>query len=158
MPVTPSLPPSSFPSTATQLDTLQALVLAMPMAQTLGLRFVSVQPGQVEMEIPVSEAFSFRRGQLQATAVFAIADFAAVAAAGSVLPPGWVNATVDVTLKIVAPAKGECLRARGRVVDAGRLLTVCASDVFAVDGQGQETLCATLLGTARNIDATGGAR
>lgn len=158
MPVTPSSPPSSFPSTATQLDTLQALVLAMPMAQTLGLRFVSVQPGQVEMEIPVSEAFSFRRGQLQATAVFAIADFAAVAAAGSVLPPGWVNATVDATLKIVAPAKGECLRARGRVVDAGRLLTVCASDVFAVDGHGQETLCATLLGTARNIDATGGAR
>ena len=74
------------------------------------------------------------------------------------LPPGWVNATVDATLKIVAPAKGECLRARGRVVDAGRLLTVCASDVFAVDSHGQETLCATLLGTARNIDATGGAR
>jgi uncharacterized protein (TIGR00369 family) len=149
---------ASSPSAATQLDALQALVLAMPMARTLGLRFVSVQPGQVEMEIPVTEAFSFRPGQLQATAVFAIADFAAVAAAGSVLPPGWVNATVDASLKIVAPAKGQCLRARGRVIDAGRLLTVCASDVFAVDSQGQETLCATLLGTARNIDASGGAR
>lgn len=149
---------ASSPSAATQLDALQALVLAMPMARTLGLRFVSVQPGQVEMEIPVTEAFSFRPGQLQATAVFAIADFAAVAAAGSVLPPGWVNATVDASLKIVAPAKGQCLRAWGRVIDAGRLLTVCASDVFAVDSQGQETLCATLLGTARNIDASGGAR
>jgi len=68
------------------------------------------------------------------------------------LPPGWTNATVDATVKLVAPARGVCLRARGRVVDAGRLLTVCASDVFAVDVNGQETLCATLLATARNID------
>lgn len=144
---------SNVPS-AQSLDTLKAFVLAMPVAKTLGLRFVRAQPGQVEMEIPVSEAFSFRAGQLQATAIFAIADFAAVAAAGTVLPPGWTNATVDATLKIVAPAKGECLRARGRVVDMGRLLTVCASDVFAVDASGQETLCATLLATARNIDTT----
>ena len=41
--------------------------------------------------------------------------------------------------------------ARGREVSASRLLTVCAADVFAVDN-GIETLCATLLGTARNID------
>ena len=125
---------------------LKDMMLAMPMARTLGLRFVHAEPGRVEVEIPVSEAFSFRPGQLQATAVFA------VAAAGSVLPPGWTNATVDTTLKIVAPAQGECLRARGRVVDAGRLLTVCAADVWAVDAAGQERLCATLLATARNID------
>ena len=59
---------------------------------------------------------------------------------------------MDTTLKIAAPAQGECLRARGRVVDAGRLLTVCAADVWAVDAAGQERLCATLLATARNID------
>jgi hypothetical protein len=38
------------------------------------------------------------------------------------------------------------------VVDAGKLLTVCAADVYAVAEDGGETLCATLLGTARNID------
>ena len=143
-----SLPP------ATSIAPLQAFVLAMPIARTLGLRFVHAEPGRVEIEIPVSEALSFRPGQLQATAVFAVADFAAVAAAGSVLPPGWTNATVDATLKLVAPARGHCLRARGRVVDAGRLLTVCAADVYAVDETGQETLCATLLTTARNIEPT----
>ena len=144
---------ATYTTTTLDLQPLQAFVLAMPMARTLGLLFVSAQPGQVELEIPVTEAFSFRPGQLQATAVFAIADFAAVSAAGSVLPPGWTNATVDTTLKIVAPAKGECLRARGRVIDAGRLLTVCAADVFAVAADGRETLCATLLATARNIEA-----
>lgn len=131
---------------------LQQLVLGMPMARTLGLKFVSAAPGQVELEIPVQDAFCFRPGQLQATAVFAVADFAAVSAAGTLLAPGWVNATIDATVKLVAPAQGVALRARGRVVDAAKLLTVCAADVFAVDPDGGETLCATWLGTARNIE------
>lgn len=134
------------------LEQLQRLVLAMPMAQTLGLRFTHVKRGHVELEIPVAQPFTFRPGQLQATPVFAIADFAAVSAAGSILPPGWANATVDATIKLVGPARGKLLRARGRVVDAGKLLTVCAADVFAVSDAGEESLCATLLGTARNID------
>lgn len=142
--------PSAPPTCAMQA--LQAVVLAMPMARTLGLHFVHAERGSVEIEIPVSDAFCHRPGELQATAVFAAADFAAVAAAGSMLPPGWINATVDTSLKLVAPAWGSCLRARGRVVHAARLLTVCAADVFAVDAAGAETLCATLLATARNIE------
>lgn len=138
------------------MQALKAVVLAMPMAQTLGLEFVRAEPGAVEISIPVKDAFCHRPGELQATAVFAAADFAAVAAAGSVLPPGWVNATVDATLKLVAPARGTSLRACGRVVHAARLLTVCAADVFAVDASGTETLCATLLATARNIDMSRG--
>lgn len=141
-------------TTPQHLQALQSQVLAMPMAQTLGLRFVNATPGHVELEIPVAQAFTFRPGQLQATPVFAIADFAAVAAAGTLLPPGAANATVDATLKLVAPARGKLLRARGRVVHAAKLLTVCASEVYAVDDAGTETLCATLLGTARNLMAT----
>ena len=137
----------------TQPEQIRDAVLAMPMAQTLKLAFLKIGPGQVELEMPVQDAFCFRLGQLQATAVFAAADFAAVAAAGTVLPQGFINATVDTSLKIVAPAIGSHLVARGRVVSASRLLTVCAADVFAVDN-GVETLCATLLGTARNIDTT----
>lgn len=139
-------------ASTTQLEQLQQLVLAMPMAQTLGLRFTRVAPGEVEVEIPVAQPFTFRPGQLQATPVFAVADFAAVSAAGTLLPAGWANATIDATLKLVGPARGTALRARGRVVDAGRLLTVCAAEVYAVAADGSESLCATLLGTARNIE------
>lgn len=152
-PIPPPLAPSITPADASRaLAQLERLVLSMPMAQTLGLTFTRTTRGAVEVEIPVREAFTFRPGQLQATPVFAIADFAAVAAAGTLLEPGWVNATVDATLKLVAPAKGVALRARGRVIDAGKLLTVCAADVYAVAENGAESLCATLLGTARNID------
>ena len=132
-------------------EATRAAVMAMPMAQTLKIEFRRIEPGFVELEIPVQKSFCFRPGQLQATPVFAAADFAAVVAARTLLPPGFINATIDATLKIVAPACGSHLVARGRVVSASRLLTVCAADVFAVDN-GIETLCATLLGTARNID------
>ena len=141
-------------ATVSALDRVRDAVLAMPMARTLQIVFRDLAPGAVELELPVQDAFCFRPGQLQATAVFAAADFAAVAAAGTLLAPGWINATIDATLKLVAPAHGSALRARGRVVSASRLLTVCAADVLAVDG-GRETLCATLLGTARNIDTNG---
>ena len=138
-------------SSLTVPEQVRQLLLTMPMAQTLKLTVLKVEPGDVELQIPVQEAFCYRPGQLQATAIFAAADFAAVAAAGTMLPQGFINATVDATLKIIAPAIGSHLVARGRVVSASRLLTVCAADVFAVDG-GKETLCATLLGTARNLD------
>lgn len=137
---------------STHFEQLAKTVLSMPMARTLGLTFLHIAPGEVAVEIPILEAFTFRPGQLQATPVFAIADFAAVSAAGTLLAPGWVNATIDTTLKLLAPAKGKLIRAKGRVVHAGKLLTICAADVFAVSEDDVETLCATLLGTARNID------
>lgn len=145
---------TSLDNSTARIAQLQQTVLQMPMARTLGLRFLHASAGHVELEMPVAEAFTFRPGQLQATAVFAIADFAAVAAAGTLLPIEWVNATIDTTLKIVGPATGRSIRARGRVVHGARLLTVCAAEVFAVSENGDETLCATLLGTARNIDTT----
>lgn len=138
-------------TTESMTEQVRRSVLAMPMAQTLKLAFRRIEPGDVELELPVQEAWCFRPGQLQATAIFAAADFAAVSAAGTLLPPGFINATIDTSLKLVAPARGSHLVARGRVVKASRTLTVCAADVFAVD-DGKETLCATLLGTARNID------
>lgn len=140
------------PANPAYAEVLQKMVLAMPMARELGLQFTRVAPGEVDIVIPYRDAWSFRPGQMQATAIFAAADFAAVAAAGTLLPEGWINASIDCTLKIVGPANGEALLARGRIVDAGRLLSVCAAEVFAVR-DGKETLCATALATARNIEA-----
>lgn len=129
---------------------LERGVLAMPLARELGLRFRSIEAGAVEVEIPYRDELSFRPGQMQATAIFAAADFAAVAAAGTMLPPGWINATIDCTLKIVGPADGERLVARGRLVNAGKLLSVASAEVWSVR-DGRESLCATALATARNI-------
>ena len=70
---------------SSELQQRHQAVLAMPMAQTLQLAFRRIEAGAVELEMPVLDAFCFRPGQLQATAVFAAADFAAVAAAATLL-------------------------------------------------------------------------
>lgn len=136
---------------AEKFEHLKRVVTAMPMAKLLGLHFISIDAGAVELEIPYRDELSFRPGHMQATAIFAAADFAAVAAAGALLPPGWINASIDCTLKIVSPANGEKLIARGRVITPGKLITVCAADVYSVR-DGQQTLCATALATARNVE------
>jgi uncharacterized protein (TIGR00369 family) len=141
--------PNNF--TSEQAAALQRMVRAMPMARFLGLTFTKLEYGVVHIEIPYREELSFVPGQMQATAIFAAADFAAIAAAGTTLPPGWHNASIDCTLKIVGPANGDKLVARGRVVKPGKLITIASAEVFAVH-QGQESLCATALATARNIE------
>jgi acyl-coenzyme A thioesterase PaaI-like protein len=70
------------------------------------------------------------------------------------LPAGWGGATADYTIKLLAPAGGEKLVARGRVIQPGRTLSVAAADVFAVRA-GRETLCATALITARIFPPAG---
>lgn len=129
---------------------VQALVLSMPVAQMLKLRFERIEPGEVDLCLPYQESLSFRPGQLQATPVFAIADFAAVSAAGTLLPTGWLNATIDCSIKYLAPADGETLLARGRAIQTSKLLTVARADVFSRKA-GRELLCATMLATARNL-------
>ena len=70
------------------------------------------------------------------------------------MPPGWINMTTDFTVKLIAPADGEKLLARGRVINASNNTTIAAADLFAVK-QGKETLCATALVTMRNIPLKG---
>ena len=71
--------------------------------------------------------------------------------AASMLPDGWAASTIDYTLKLLTPAVGEKLIARGRVLRSGRTLSVAAADVFSVQN-GKETLCATALTTIRNFE------
>jgi uncharacterized protein (TIGR00369 family) len=75
-----------------------------------------------------------------------IADTAGGYAAYSLMPAGASVLTTEFKINLLAPADGELLRARGRVVKPGRTLTVCDVDVFAVK-DGRTTPCAKLLET-----------
>ena len=66
------------------------------------------------------------------------------------MPRGWALATLDFTVKMTGAAKGDRLRAKGRVLQAGRTNSVGAADVYAVSGD-SETLCGTVLATTRNF-------
>lgn len=138
---------TALPATLTRLRTFFD---AMPIVKLLGCRIESLDAGMAEVSMPVRPDLTFDGRAVQAGPVGALADYAAGLAAGSVLPEGWAGSTVDVHFKLVAPALGDALLARGTVKQAGTSLSVAAADVFALK-DGKETLCATALVTLRNF-------
>ncbi len=135
----------------------------LPAARHLGFTLGRLTAGEAEVIQPLRPELTQHDGFAQGGVLGSLADFAAGAAAGTLLPPGWVNMTVDYTVKLIAPGRGMRIVARGRVLKPGSVLTVAAADVYAVGGPageeaagpeetaGSETLCATALCTFRNV-------
>jgi uncharacterized protein (TIGR00369 family) len=123
----------------------------------MGFDITDVTPGHFEITQPFRRELSFREGTFQAGPIGTLADMAAACAGATMLPEGWAASTIDYTLKLLAPAIGEKLVARGRVLRSGRTLSVAAADVFSVLN-GKETLCATALTTIRNFELAASAR
>ncbi len=121
---------------------------------TLGAQLTRVAPGAVEIALPSSPAVTQQHGFVHAAAVAGIADSAAGYAALSLMPPGVGVLTTEFKVNLVAPAVGERMLARGRVVKAGRTLTLALSEVFA-ERAGSETLVALLTATLMAIDGRG---
>lgn len=81
-----------------------------------------------------------------------LADVSGGFAGFSLLPEGKAMLTVEYKLNIIAPGKGDYLKGVGRVVKAGRTLTVTEIDVFGVSGE-QEVQCATAIQTLMCVDS-----
>jgi uncharacterized protein (TIGR00369 family) len=126
--------------------------MAMPIAQALGFSITNIQPGYFEITQPFRRELSFREKTFQAGPIGTLADMAAACAGATLLPVGWAASTIDYTLKLLAPAVGDRLVARGRVVRSGRTLSVVAADVFVVSDGREEALVATALVSIRNIE------
>jgi acyl-coenzyme A thioesterase PaaI-like protein len=60
--------------------------------------------------------------------------------------------TVEFKQNLLAPAVGDALIAKGHVKRAGKTLTICTADAFAITESG-EKLVATMLATIMNIPA-----
>jgi acyl-coenzyme A thioesterase PaaI-like protein len=66
------------------------------------------------------------------------------------MPDGVGVLTVEFKTNLLAPARGEELIARGRVVRAGRTITVCQADASMIS-DGVKTSVATMLATIMMI-------
>jgi uncharacterized protein (TIGR00369 family) len=118
----------------------------------LGAEITVLEPGRCEITVTFRPELTQQHGYFHAGVSGAIADSAAGYAAFSLAPAESNILTVEYKLNLVAPAAGETLVARGRVERAGRTLTVCRSDVYAIRG-GEEKLCATSLSTMMIVPA-----
>jgi acyl-coenzyme A thioesterase PaaI-like protein len=129
---------------------IKFLLSGLAFVREFSINVVSLKPGSVTVELPFDERFSGPPGVFPASMVGTVGDVAAVASCLSLMPKGWAAATIDFTIKMTGVARGEKLRAKGRVLQNGRTNSVGAADVYSVSGGG-EMLCGTVLATTRNF-------
>jgi uncharacterized protein (TIGR00369 family) len=119
---------------------------------TLGAELIVVGHGVVEIRLPFSLKLTQQHGYLHAGAVTAILDSACGYAALSLAPDDRDVLTVEFKENLLAPAVGDALIAKGHVKRAGKTLTICTADAFAITDS-SEKLVATMLATIMNIPA-----
>jgi uncharacterized protein (TIGR00369 family) len=140
------------PDSADYQERIRSSFAKQGLMSTLGATLGPIAPGLVEIALRPDPAISQQHGFVHAGAVSAIADSAAGYAALSLMPSGTGVLTTEFKINLVAPAAGDRIVARGRVVKAGRTLTVAQSEVFAESG-GQEKLIALLTATLVTVEA-----
>ena len=117
----------------------------------IGAAITRIVPGEVDIELPHNWKLMQQHGFFHAGTTASIADTAAGYAALSLFKPDHGVLTTEFKINLLAPAKGEKLLARGKVLKPGRTLTICKSDVVAIAG-GDETLVASALLTMMQIE------
>jgi uncharacterized protein (TIGR00369 family) len=117
---------------------------------TINARLQRVAPGEVVIELPFHDDLTQQHGYLHAGIVTSIADTACGYAAFTLMPEDADVLSVEYKINLLSPARGETFIARASVKRAGRNLTVCEAEVFAVNGA-EEKLIAAMLATMMAI-------
>ena len=118
---------------------------------TIGARLDAVRDGEVEIVLPFSPALAQQHGFIHAGAVTTIVDTACGFAALTKMPADAAVLTTEFKLNLMSPARGDRLRARGKVVRAGKTLIVCLGEVFAEEG-GKSKQVALMTATMMAVD------
>ena len=125
------------------------------MMETIGARLVRVAPGEVEVELPYREDLTQQHGFLHAGVVATVMDSACGYAAFTLMAPDAGVLSIEFKVNLLAPARGERVVARARVVRAGRTVTVTTADAFAVE-DGVERHVSTMTATMMTVTGRDG--
>ena len=115
----------------------------------LGVTLERVAPGEVDLALPFRADLTQQHGFLHAGVATAVVDSACGYAALSLMEPGAAVLSVEFKVQLLAPARGAWFRGLGRVVRAGRTLTVVTGELRALarEPAGDGDVVALLTGT-----------
>src|SRR4051812_26132929 len=125
------------------LEIMREIIKKSPFNAFLDCEILACAKGFAELQVPIRPDLTQHHGFAHGAVVGCVADNACAWAAASVV--GDV-VTAEYKLNLLAPAIGDKLIGRGRVIKASSRLVTAASDVFAVKG-GTERHVATMLAT-----------
>ncbi|MDB4877242.1 MAG: hypothetical protein JWM41_3688 [Gemmatimonadetes bacterium] len=117
---------------------------------TIGARLTRVAAGEVDIEVAMRPDLVQQHGFLHAGVLASAADSACGYAALSLMPTGAAVLSIEFKINLLAPASGERVVAAGRVLRAGKTITVCRGDVTAYAGS-SERLVATMVATMMTV-------
>jgi uncharacterized protein (TIGR00369 family) len=129
--------------TAAELARLRAAFAQVAYARLLGLELVEVARGTALFSLTVRPELTRMEGIMHGGALASLLDTASAFAVLSLLAPAEQTVTVDLTLHFLRPVSAGEVKARARVLRAGRRLATVA--VEATDEAGE--LVATALTT-----------
>lgn len=117
---------------------------------TLGARLELIVPGEVRIAVSHRADLTQQHGFLHAGAVTSVVDSACGYAALTLMEPGAAVMSVEFKVNLLAPAASEEFVAIGRVVRAGRTITVVSGELRSLD-EGNDTVFAILQGTMMSV-------
>lgn len=126
---------------------------AQGLMHTLGTQLVLVEPGEVHIALTPSPALTQQNGFVHAGALTTILDSACGYAAMTVAPDGHNVLTVEFKVNLLRPALADEFLAIGKVVKAGRTLTVCTAEVIGTR-DGEAKTIALMQATIANVPMT----
>lgn len=121
----------------------------------LNARLVAVEPGLARIELPFSTTLTQQNGYIHAGILTTIADSACGYAAFTLMPPGSGVLSIEFKVNFLSPALGEKFIGTGKVIRAGKTITVCSGEVYAVNG-GAEKLVAAMQATMMTVEKRDG--
>lgn len=121
-------------------DRIETSFTAQGLMHTLGAHLLSVQDGEVQIELPYSTTLSQQLGYVHAGAITSVVDSACGYAALTKAPAGHEVVTAEFKTNFARPAIGERFIATGRVETAGKTLTVCRGEVVAISGESRKVV------------------
>jgi uncharacterized protein (TIGR00369 family) len=116
------------------------------MLTTLGAQIELLRAGEVHLTAAHDAHFTQQDGFLHAGVVTTLMDSACGYAAYSLMPAASRVLSVEFKVNLLSPARGDHFRAEGRVIKAGRTITVCEGKLFSIEKE-KETLCAIMQAT-----------
>jgi len=130
----------------TVIDKIKASFARQSYMTTIGAELDHIEKGLVSIRAPKSDHILQQHGYAHAGVAFSMGDSAAGYAALTTMPPEAEVLTTEMKINLLAPASGDMIIAKGRVIKTGRQLIIVGADVFAITGK-QEKHIAILQGT-----------
>lgn len=145
---------SDSASEATLHGRIESSFRRQGLMQNLGARLLRVSPGEVCFDLPMSERVTQQQGAMHGGALGALADICCGYAALTAAPEGMEVTTAEYKINFIAAAVGVRVECVGKVVKAGRTLTITQAELTDVAADGSRRTCGLMQATVVRVPQT----